>query len=272
MEQPVPCGWGTCAARRAWRKIGIASVSGMLAEQEHPLLAAQWADGVLACGTGQCHVHIAALNNECCSSGIAAELLCPVMLLAAWGRSGKLDLEKKTLCGLIGWKSLPCCWRLCSSSKTSLGVNYLSQTAEIRKLKSLWFHRQVYNKHYKCRAEEKVHISAESVIKCWNSIARVYCWPLENQDRMFSPDRFLVVQKEMMEETGLFLADWPRWAVVVVSAGILCKKTRLCQCREFLPTWWFSGETKNGNLKLKFVLKARKAAAVLSHAQTCAPG
>lgn len=64
-------------------RFGIPSVLGILADQEHPLFAAQWADGVLACGTGECHMHTAALNNEYCSSEIAAELLCPVMLLTA---------------------------------------------------------------------------------------------------------------------------------------------------------------------------------------------
>lgn len=39
--------------------------------------------GSLHVGQGSAHVHVAALNNEYCSSGIAAELLCPVMLLTA---------------------------------------------------------------------------------------------------------------------------------------------------------------------------------------------
>lgn len=59
----------------------ISSTLGILADQEHPLFAAQWADGILPRGTGKCHVHVAALNNEYCSSRIIAELLCPVMLL-----------------------------------------------------------------------------------------------------------------------------------------------------------------------------------------------
>lgn len=64
-------------------RFGVSSILGILADQEHLLSAAQWADGILAWGTGSAHVHVAALNNEYCSSGVAAELLCPVMLLTA---------------------------------------------------------------------------------------------------------------------------------------------------------------------------------------------
>lgn len=93
IEQPVPCSWGTCSARRAWRKIWHLQCLRDIGWPGAPTFCCP--GGFLACVTGECHVHVAALNDEYCSSGTAAELLCPVTLLTAWGRSGKLDLEKK---------------------------------------------------------------------------------------------------------------------------------------------------------------------------------
>lgn len=35
-------------------RFGISSILGVLADQEYMLSAAWWADGILACGTGEC--------------------------------------------------------------------------------------------------------------------------------------------------------------------------------------------------------------------------
>lgn len=38
-------------------RFGITSILGILADQEHPLFAAQWADGILAWDRGMPHAH-----------------------------------------------------------------------------------------------------------------------------------------------------------------------------------------------------------------------
>lgn len=61
----------------------------------------------------------------------------------------------------------------------------------------------------------------------------------------------------MEEETGLFLANWPRWTMTVVSPGSYARRKRLC--RALLQSWCFPDRLKNVNIKLKSVLKAESS-------------